>query len=233
MEEVQKYEYLYLACSIITGIVVLVLIGIAGAKQEKIPGRYQGFFELLIDGLRGLFRGALGPGGDRHLPLIFTLFFFILIGNFLEFIPGMKSPTSATNVTIALGIIVFVYAQYVGITSNGFLGYLKHFAGPILVMAPLFFVIEIVSEISKPFSLGMRLFGNIFGEDQIYQQISLVQGKNWILHVLPLQVPWMLFQAFTDTVQAFIFALLACSYIGLMSGHHEEDDDAHQQAHAH
>lgn len=231
MEEVQKYEWLYIAFSVITGIVALVLIGGAAARRQKVPGRYQGLFEWTFESLRGLFMGALGPGGERHLPLIFSLFFFILIGNFLEFIPGFKSPTSATNVTIALGLIVFFYSQYIGIRSNGLWGYLKHFAGPILWMAPLFFVIEIVSELSKPFSLGMRLFGNIFGEDQISQQISLAQGHSWIWHIIPFQFPWMLFQAFTDTVQAFIFALLACSYIATMSGHEEEGALADAPAH--
>lgn len=231
MEEVWNHEWLYLAFSLITAIVVLVAGGMAAAKKEKVPGRYQGLFEWAVDALRGMFMAALGPGGEEHLPLIFALFFFILIGNFLGFVPGFKSPTAATNVTIALGLIVFVYSQYIGLRSNGFLGYIKHFAGPIWWLAPLFIIIEVVGEVSKPFSLGMRLFGNIFGEDQIVQQVYAAQGHSIILHLIPMQFIVMILQAFTNCIQAFIFSILACSYIALMSGHHEEGGE-HQEAHA-
>ena len=229
MEELSKPIVLvwYLINSLIASVIVFALLARAGKNTQKVPGRYQNFFELAIEGLRGMFMGALGPGGERHLPLVFTLFFYILISNFLGLFPGLKSPTSATSVTIALGIIVFFYVQWVGITSNGIIGYLKHFAGPVIFLVWLFVPIEIIGELSKPFSLAMRLFGNIFGEDKLVDMIFAAQGHSFILHLVPLQFLVNLLQVFTNCVQAFIFALLTCSYIALMSAPHGDDEGGH------
>ncbi|MDR3709774.1 MAG: F0F1 ATP synthase subunit A [Capsulimonadaceae bacterium] len=235
MEELSKPIVIvwYLINSLIAGGIVFALLRAAASKMKKVPGRYQNFFEWSIEALRGLFMGALGPGGERHLPLVFTLFFYILIGNFLGLVPGFKSPSAHPSITIALGIIVFIYVQWIGITSNGIIGYLKHFMGPLLILAPLFILIEIIGELSKPFSLAMRLFGNIFGEDQLVDMVFKAQGNSVILHLIPFQFLFNLLQAFTNCIQAFIFALLTCSYIALMSAHHDDDEDAHASAGSH
>jgi F-type H+-transporting ATPase subunit a len=216
----------YTINGVIAGAVVLGVLALAASKREKIPGRLQNFFEYALDGLKSLFLGALGEGGERHLPLILALFFYILVSNFLGFVPGLTSPTAATSTTIALGLIVFVYVHYYGIKTSGW-GYFKHYMGPILILTPLFIVIEVVGELSKPFSLAMRLFGNIFGEDQLVDQVNMAQGKNFLLHLIPFQIPINLLQAFTDLVQAFIFALLSCAYISIMTLQHHDNGDSH------
>jgi len=209
--------------------VLVVLFGMwAVAGRSKVPGRLQITVEIMIEYLRDTFLGALGPGGERHLPLIFALFWYILFCDLLELIPMFKAATANPSTTIGLGIIVFVYTQYVGITSKGIGPYLKHFLGPLLILAPLFLIIEILGEFVKPFSLGMRLFGNIYAED-IMNDLAAGAGQKYFL---PFQVIVYFLQIFTGVIQAFIFALLSCAYIGLMAEtHHDEGDDAHPHSH--
>lgn len=217
----------YVINGVIAGAVVIALMAKATSNPQRVPGRFQNFFELIFSGMKDLFLGALGDNGERHLPLVFTLFFYILIGNLIGFVPGLTSPTAATSTTMALGLAVFFYVQYWGIRTNGLLGYLKHFLGPVLFLAPLFIFIEIIGEIAKPISLGMRLFGNIFGEDQIVDVIMKAEGHNVILHIIPLQIFINLLQVFTDLIQAFIFALLTCAYIAIMTTTHHDEGDQH------
>jgi len=210
-------------------IVMAILLGVgmsAAANAKKIPGALQNATEMVIDGLTGLFRDALGPNGQKQLPLAITLFLFILLSNVIGQVPFFKSPTANPSTTVGLGVMVFLYVQYLGIRHNGLLGYLKHFAGPMLILAPLMFVIEIISEIAKPFSLGMRLFGNIYAED-IINDMASKGGASIPFIPLPTQFPVYFLQLFTDVVQAVIFALLTCAYISLMTPDHDHEDDSH------
>ena len=224
---------------------VLLILGLYAAGQHNVkrPGRLQGFFEWSIAGLSDLFRGALGPNAERHLPLVLALFFYVLFTNLaglIPSIPGFKpngelreayiiSATAATSTTVALAVIVFIYVQYVGIKNRGLLGYLKHFLGPVPFLFWLFLPIEIIGEFVKPFSLSMRLFGNIYGEDVI-NGLALGAGSHIFI---PVQVLINLLQVFTDVVQAFIFALLTCAYISIMSEQHHDDGDFEDQSNKH
>jgi len=233
MEEIIAQSSFYMVMSLLAGILVFVMLSRAASRHEKIPGRYQAFFEVVLDGLRNTFLGALGSGNEKHLPFIMTLFFYILIGNFLEFVPALKAPTSCSSIPIALGIMWFFYIQYVGIKSHGVVGYFKHFCGPIIWLAPMFFFIEVIGELAKPFSLGMRLFGNLFGEDQILNQVYLAMGNNVIAHIIPIELVPYILQIFTDLIQAFVFPMLVASFIASMSASHEEHSDgdsAHQSS---
>jgi F-type H+-transporting ATPase subunit a len=212
----------YAVFSLISAVILLTVGMIAVSKPAKIPGRLQNLMELAVGGLKDLFSEALGPHAQQHLPLVLSLFFYILVGNLLGLVPGFTSPTASTSVTVALGIIVFFYVQYIGIKSRGILGYLKHFVGPLLALCWLFIPIEIIGELAKPFSLAMRLFGNIFGEDKI-AELAAGAGKHFFI---PFQFPVYLLQIFTDLVQAFIFSLLTCAYISIISSH-DEDEGAH------
>lgn len=209
--------------------ILVVLFGMwAVAGRSKVPGRLQSIVEIMMEYLRDTFMSALGPGGERHLPLIFGLFWYILFCNLLELIPLFKAATANPSTTIGLGIIVFFYTQYVGITSKGIGPYLKHFLGPLLVLAPLFFVIEVMGEFVKPFSLGMRLFGNIYAED-IMNDLAAGAGQRFYI---PFQVIVYFLQIFTGVIQAFIFALLSSAYLGLMGeSHHDEGDEANPHPH--
>ena len=145
-------------------------------------------------------------------------------------VPGLMSPTASTSVTFALGITSFVYYNYIGISENGLVGHLKHFAGPIPWLAFLMFPIELISNLVRPMSLGIRLFGNLFGDEQILGTISGLVP--WIAPAIIM--PLSLFVAF---MQTFIFVLLSILYISEVShpphdehGHHQhEDDTAHAE----
>ena len=213
----------------LTSLITLLVCAWAAAPRARVPGRLQAGMELMLEWLREVFLGAMGPGGERHLMLVFGLFFYILFCNMLELIPGFRAATANPSTTIGLGIIVFFYTQYVGITSKGLKEYLKHFVGPLLILAPLFIVIEILGEFIKPFSLGMRLFGNIYAEDVMN---DLAAGAIPIgphghpLFAIPLQIIVYPLQIFTGGIQAFIFAMLTCAYIGIMAEtHHNTEGD--------
>ena len=172
-------------------------------------------------------RGIIGEGGEKYVPLVGTVFYFILFGNLMGNIPYLNSPTGNLSTTLALGIIVFVYVQYVGIRSVGFGGYIKHFMGPMPALSPLLFPVEVISEIVKPFTLAMRLFGNIFGEDTVV--IVLAGLAVQILPkapIFPLQFPILVLGLLTAFVQALVFSLLTCIYISLQS-HHDSEHDGH------
>jgi F-type H+-transporting ATPase subunit a len=231
----------YAINALLTALVLLWLGRSATARPNvKAPGRLQGFFEWSVAGLSDLFRGALGPNAERHLPLVLALFFYILFSNLTGLIPSIPgsykdgslaepfvvSPTAATSVTVGLALIVFFYVQYVGIRVKGIGGWLKHFLGPVPALFWLFLPIEIIGEVVKPFSLAMRLFGNIYGEDVINGlALGATQALPGPLKIIPIQLLVNGLQVFTDVVQAFIFALLTSAYIAIMSEtHHDEGD---------
>lgn len=213
--------WVYALYGLLAGLLLIGLGAAAGSRRDtRHPRGLQNFMELVLDWLREQFSGALGEGGQQYLPLVLTLFLYIVVANLLGLVPAFKSATAATSTTIALGLFVFVFVQYVGIKHNGFVNYIKHFFGPVLFLAPLLFVIELVGEVAKPFSLGMRLFGNIYGED-IINDLLTKGGSN--LYFIPFQVPIYLLQIFTDLVQAYIFAILTCSYISIFTSSHHQD----------
>jgi len=213
---------------------LMVLFGWRATRQlQKIPRGLQSFGEFITEAMINFTRGIIGPGGERYVPLVGTLFFFILIGNLFGQIPYLMSPTANLSTTLALGIIVFLYVQYVGIRSNGLRAYLKHFMGPMPALSPLLFPVEVISELVKPFTLAMRLFGNIFGEDTVIIVLAALAVS--ILPkapILPLQFPILVLGLLTSFVQALVFSLLTCIYLSLQS-HHDSDHETHGRVHGH
>ena len=210
--------------------VMLVMIALAILAQrtlKRIPRGLgvENFGEYIVESMNTFTTGIIGPGGERYTPLVGTIFIYILASNLWGLIPGFHSPTSNLSITLALGVIVFVYVQYEGVRQNGLGGHLKHFAGPIPAMSPFMFFIEVISEIVKPFTLAIRLFGNIFGEDVIIIVLTgllLQLSGNMFLGILPLQFPILLLALLTAVVQALVFSMLTCIYISLVS-HHEHE----------
>ncbi|HKG12845.1 MAG TPA: F0F1 ATP synthase subunit A [Pyrinomonadaceae bacterium] len=180
------------------------------------PTYSQMTLEAGVLAIRNLLVDNVGPHGLKYFPVIATFGMLILVSNLMGLIPGLMSPTASTSVTFALGISSFVYYNAIGIKENGLLGHLKHFAGPIPWLAVLMFPIELVSNFVRPLSLGIRLFGNLFGDEQILGTIfGLVR---WVLPavIMPLSV-------FVAFMQTFIFVLLSIIYISEVTHHHEEE----------
>jgi F-type H+-transporting ATPase subunit a len=205
----------YIVMSLIIALVLILLLGLSSRKLSLVPSKRQSILELIIQTFEGLLVDTIGEQGKRYLPLVATVGLFILFCNLIGLVPGFMSPTSKLNVTIGCALVVFVYYHFQGIRAQGFFKYLKHFAGPVPLLAPLMVPIEIISHFSRPVSLSIRLFGNIFAEE-----VLIVIMASIIPFFLPL--PFMAIAIFTAVIQSFVFVLLACIYIAGAVAHEEE-----------
>lgn len=216
--------------------------GMAGRLRN--PGRYQGGIEALVEGMLDFFSDIMGKKNAREfLPLIGSLFIFIWLNNMMGLIPLGKAPTSWYTTTFALSIPVFFIVQYVGLKRNGLWGRIFHLMGsprePVSwCLAPMMLVLEIIGELVKPVSLGLRLWGNIMGEDILIGSFAMlgvmllhfVAGGAQIPFGFPLQLPFMFLSLLLGTIQALVFSLLVAIYILLALPH---DDHGEEGEHAH
>jgi F-type H+-transporting ATPase subunit a len=205
-------------------LIALALVSFAWWLRRQLsvenPTRAQHLVEVILEAIQGLMRDVIGRDHARFMPIIGTLAIYILIGNIIGLIPGFVSPTSNLNITASCALCVFVYYNYHGIRKHGFFKYMKHFGGPVIYMAPLLFLIEIVSHLARPFSLSVRLFGNIFAEELI---IGLLNN----LFPFLASIFVMFLALFASTIQALIFILLTMVYIsGAVEDAHEEEHKA-------
>jgi F-type H+-transporting ATPase subunit a len=171
------------------------------------PGGLQSFFEMLVSGIRGLVDDVIGNGeGRKFLPIIGTFAVFIGVANLFGLFFFLQPPTGSLSTTVALAIISFLYFNYRGIREHGLLGYLAHFTGPLIFIAPLFFIIEMIGTFARILSLSLRLFMNIFGEHTTTGVFA---------ELVPIIVPWpmMALGIFTAVLQAYVFALLSAVYV--------------------
>lgn len=192
-------------------IMVLLLAGIflATRKMSFIPRGVQHVLEMLLEFFYGLLEEAMGKEGRRYLPLVATLFVFILSLNLSWFIPGMKPPTMDLSTTAAFAVTTIILVQLIGIRKLGLGGYIRHFFQP----APFLFPLNVIEELVKPVSLSLRLFGNLFGEEMVVTILFLM-----IPFLLP--TPIMLLGVLMGTIQAFVFTLLTVTYIAnFIHGH--------------
>ncbi len=205
----------YVVMCVIVAITLILFLGLASRKRDLVPSKLQSFMELIIETFEGLVVDTIGERGKKFVPMIATLGLFIFLSNLLGLIPGLMSPTSKLNVTLGCALCIFIYYHWQGIRTQGLGKYLKHFTGPIPFLAPLMVPIEIISHFSRPLSLSIRLFGNIFAEELLIVVIASI-----IPFLLPL--PFMAIAIFTGLIQAFVFVLLSCIYIAGAVAHEEE-----------
>jgi len=178
---------------------------LATRRMNILPGRFQNIMEVIIGGLDSLLTDTMGHEGRKFFPLIATLGLYILTSNLLGLIPGFESPTANLNTTVSMAVVVFVMTHIVGVKVHG-VKYFKQFMGPVWWLTPLMMPIEIISHLSRPLSLSVRLFGNIMGEDIVLAVVLLL---------VPLLVPLPVFvlMIFTSCIQTLVFMLLAMMYI--------------------
>ena len=218
----------YTIMFVIACILSLVLIWILrGQLSEDEPGHGQQTLEVGVLAVRSMLEDIVGPHGLQYFPVVMTFAVLILVSNLMGFFPLFISPTSATSVTFALGLASFLYYNYIGIKENGIFGHLKHFAGPIWWIAPLIFVIELISNLIRPFTLGIRLFANMFSDEKVLDTISHLAPGITYWGVPVLLMPLSLFVAF---IQTFVFVLLSQLYISEVShpphdSHHPHEED--------
>jgi len=178
---------------------------LATRRMNILPGRFQNVMEVIIGEFDSLLTGTMGHEGRKFFPLIATLGLYILTSNLLGLIPGFESPTANLNTTVSMAVVVFVMTHIVGVKVHG-VKYFKQFMGPVWWLTPLMMPIEIISHLSRPLSLSVRLFGNIMGEDIVLAVVLLL---------VPLLVPLPVFvlMIFTSCIQTLVFMLLAMMYI--------------------
>ena len=162
----------------------------------------QAILEVIVTTILEQIEEVTRKDGRPYLPLIGTLFLFLLVANSLPLLPGLLPPTERLETVMALGLVVFVSVYFFGIRRHGLWQYLKHFFQP----TPLLFPIHVLSELTRTFSLMMRLFGNIMSHGLILGVIVSVAG-------LLVPIPIILFGLLTGVVQAYIFTILATVYI--------------------
>jgi F-type H+-transporting ATPase subunit a len=196
----------YIVMSMIVVVVLALVFGLASRKLSLVPSKRQAVLELIIGLFEGLIMDTIGEQGKKYLPVIGSVGIFVFTSNMLGLIPGLMSPTSKLNVTLGCALVVFTYYHWQGMKARGVLKYLKTFAGPIPAIAPLMLPIELISHFSRPVSLSLRLFGNIFAEDLLILIMASI-----IPFFLPL--PFMVMAIFTSLIQSFVFVLLSCIYI--------------------
>lgn len=194
------------------GMIILLLVGLLVRKNiSPVPGRLQNFFEVLIGGLEDFIVSNMGEKGRRYVPLLVGIFIFILTMNYLGLVPGLDAPTASLNTTVAVALFVFVYYNWVGLRQWGG-SYIKHFTGTNKALMPLMFPIEIISNLARPLSMSLRLFGNIFGEEMTLL-IFFSFGASIYVGVLVGTVPLYFLFLLGKTLQAFILFILAMIYI--------------------
>lgn len=182
------------------------------------------FFDVLTEAIMGLMTSMMPrEKAAKFLPLVTAAAVFILISNILGLFPGSVPPTQSFNTTLALGLVAFVYYNYHGIKTQGIVNYLKHFMGPMLALAPLMVVIELISHCVRPLSLGLRLMGNMFGDHQV-----LFIFMSFGLPLIP--IPLMVLGLLVCIVQTVVFTLLFIVYVSLAV---EEHDHSHEHADEH
>ena len=186
-------------------LVLFALAFLATRSLKTIPSGMQNFMEVVVTGVENLIDETMGHKGRAYFPLIATFALFILVSNLVALIPGFYPPTANLNTNAALALTVFAMTHIIGFKEHG-IGYLKHFMGPILVLAPLMFIIEIIGHLARPLSLSLRLFGNMYGHE-----IVLMIFFALVPFLLP--IPMMLMGVLVALIQTFVFTLLAMIYI--------------------
>ncbi len=173
------------------------------------------FVEVFVSTAYSMMSDIMGKKAAKFfLPLIGTCAFVILLSNLLGLVPGFTPPTDSLNTTVAMSVVIFFATHIFGLKENG-VAYLKHFMGPVLFLAPLFVVIELISHLARPLSLSIRLMANMFADHQVLSQVSSLVG--WVVPVAP-----MVLGTLVCVVQTLVFCILSTVYISMAIAHHEE-----------
>lgn len=217
------YTVMFFIACILSVVIIWIL---KGKLSESEPGHGQQTLEVSVLAVRNMLADIIGPHGLKYFPVVMTFAVLILVSNLMGLFPLFMSPTAATSVTFALGLSSFLYYNYIGISENGIYNHLKHLAGPIWWIAPLIFPIELISNLIRPFSLGIRLFGNLFADEKVLETVAgLAPPYSQFLVPLPL----MALSVFVAVVQTFVFILLSQLYLSEVSHAPHDTHGAHAE----
>lgn len=201
------HSFIFIVHMLLAAFLAVMLGRVATRNLRMVPLGFQNVMEAYLLGILAMGRDVIGETNARtYLPLVATIGLFVFVGNVIGIIPGFESPTGNVNMTLTLALSVFAFYNFEGIRKNGVVHYLAHFAGPVKLLAPLMFPIEVISHISRIISLSFRLFGNIKGDD-LFLWVLLMLAP----YLVPL--PAYLLLTFSALLQTFIFMILTYVYL--------------------
>lgn len=188
---------------IVMGIIILLVIW-GSRKLDRVPKRWQCLLEITVEFINNTVIDSLGLHGIRYSYFFGSLFLFILVSNMLGLVPGLASPTRDVSITLGLSILVVIWMQYIGIKENGWAGHFKHYLTPNFLFLPL----HLLELFTRPLTLALRLFGNIFAGEILIEKLTAT------FHVI---VPslWLLMSVLIGVIQAYIFTILSVAYTGV------------------
>jgi F-type H+-transporting ATPase subunit a len=231
--------------AVFLSVLVFVLLALFAFIMRRrlafVPGALQNVFELMLDGALGLMDSVLGnrKTSEKYLPLVFTIFLFVLCSNWLGLLPGvgslvvwhgdesvplLRSPASDLNFTLALALIAVTFINALGVAAVGWKGRLSvffNFKGPFDFFIG---ILELISEFAKIISFSFRLFGNVFAGE-----VLLIIMGFLVPYLVPL--PFMFLEMFVGFIQAFIFGMLTLVFVAMAVSH--GGAEAHEVAAAH
>jgi F-type H+-transporting ATPase subunit a len=221
------------AGSIVLLLGFLVRRALTRRTDDHVPTKLQIIWESVVGEVNRQVEDNLGKVHPFVAPLAISLFFFILIANWLEIVPThlnedahlLPPPTADTNLTYAMAIFAVVSVWVYGIRKNG-VGYFKHFVQPYPILLPL----NVLEELVKPITLALRLFGNIFAGGIM---LALIAAIPWYAGMPIANILWKMFEMVIGGLQAFIFALLTVLYFAMASGGHDDHEEhaEHEEEH--
>ena len=176
---------------------------LATRHLRVVPNSLQAMLETLVTEIEEQVRGIVNHDPSEFLPMLGTLFIFLVVANLSGILPGVRAPTASLETPAALTTIVFFSVHVFGVKLHGLGGYLKGYLRPNPMLLPL----NILSEFTRSFSLMMRLFGNIMSDELVIAIVVALAG-------LLVPIPFMAFEILVGLVQAYIFTVLAAVYIG-------------------
>jgi F-type H+-transporting ATPase subunit a len=183
--------------------VLTVTSWIATRSFRVDAGGWQAMIETAVVGIEDQIAVLMNRDAAPFLPLLGTLFLFLAVANLCGIVPGVTAPTASIETPAALAVIVFLAVHFYGVRIQGLGAYLKGYLKPNPVMLPF----NILSELTRSFSLAMRLFGNVMSEELVLAIVLALAG-------LLVPIPFMAFGILVGLVQAYIFSVLAAVYIG-------------------
>ena len=218
---------------------MLTVSGVAAAaslKRAKNPLTpearltLRNMFDLFSEFIIELSDRTMGKENRKYIPFVATIFIYILCMNFMGLLPGFSQPTSNITINLGIALVVFTVYNYWGIRENGLIKYLQHFCGPFSVFSPwavlaiFLFVLEMFSNFIRPFTLSLRLFGNMTADHAVLSAFTDLTkiGVPVIFYVLGTVI---------SSIQAFVFSLLTMVYIKLAIGDHSSEHGSEEGHH--
>jgi F-type H+-transporting ATPase subunit a len=223
-----------IAMSTLLALIVIIFMGVRLRAKitDGVPGKFQLIWEILVVDIVGdLIQSSLGEKGKRFIPLGVTVFIFVLVSNWIGFLPTamhpgqsgeiFPAPTSDVNLPLALALFVIVWVHIESLRARRVGGYLRHFSKPFAALTPM----NLIEEATKPITLTLRLFGNLFSGGLMIVVVAALMAKA----IGPFEIIWKPFDLGIGLIQAYIFMLLTIIYLDMATSHEEEHEEKHEK----